>query len=76
MGVYDGDTPYKDRTRLRSNARLVISYCPFHPNRIVIHSLSLIGIPEYVFLLLTLLEFMHVADHKSWYVTYINFVSP
>ncbi|CAH8270442.1 unnamed protein product [Arabidopsis lyrata] len=25
MGVYDGDTPYKDRTRLRSNARLLIT---------------------------------------------------
>ncbi|KAL1196754.1 ATP-dependent DNA helicase Q-like 3 [Cardamine amara subsp. amara] len=25
MGVYDGDTPYKDRSRLRSNARLLIT---------------------------------------------------
>ncbi|CAB93712.1 putative protein [Arabidopsis thaliana] len=25
MGVYDGDTPYKDRTRLRSNARLELA---------------------------------------------------
>uniref|UniRef100_A0A1J3HP48 Putative ATP-dependent helicase YprA n=1 Tax=Noccaea caerulescens TaxID=107243 RepID=A0A1J3HP48_NOCCA len=26
MGVYDGDTPYKERTRLRNHGRLVISY--------------------------------------------------